>query len=62
MARTRYAADRGLIARMGATIFLLGLVFVGFMVVLFFLLFCITRAASPAAGTSTTAASSSSRS
>ncbi len=39
MARTRYATDRGLIARMGATIFLLGLVFVGFMVVLFFLLF-----------------------
>jgi len=30
MARTRYASDPGLIARMGATMFLLGLVFVGF--------------------------------
>jgi heat shock protein HtpX len=30
MARTRYAPDRGLTARMTATIFLLGLVFVGF--------------------------------
>jgi heat shock protein HtpX len=39
MARTRYATDRGLIARMGATMFLLGLVFTGFIVALFFLLF-----------------------
>jgi heat shock protein HtpX len=30
MARTRYASDPGLIARMGATMFLLGLVFLGF--------------------------------
>ena len=30
MARTRYASDPGLIARMGMTMFLLGLVFVGF--------------------------------
>jgi heat shock protein HtpX len=30
MARTRYASDPGLIARMGATIFLLGLAFAGF--------------------------------
>jgi heat shock protein HtpX len=37
MARTRYATDRGLVARMGATMFLLGLVFVGFFVGLFFL-------------------------
>ena len=38
MARTRYASDPGLIARMGATIFLLGVVFVGLVVGLFFLL------------------------
>jgi heat shock protein HtpX len=37
MARTRYASDPGLIARMGATMFLLGLVFVGLVVGLFFL-------------------------
>src|SRR5580698_9391481 len=30
MARTRYASDPGLIARMGATMFLLGAVFIGF--------------------------------
>ncbi len=30
MARTRYASDPGLIARMGITMFLLGVVFVGF--------------------------------
>ena len=30
MARTRYAPDRGLTVRMTATMFLLGLVFVGF--------------------------------
>jgi len=34
MAQTRYATDKGLIARMGATMFLLGLVFVAFVVVL----------------------------
>ena len=38
MARTRYASDPGLIARMGATMFLLGLVFVGLVVGLFYLL------------------------
>ncbi|HEX3488624.1 MAG TPA: zinc metalloprotease HtpX [Streptosporangiaceae bacterium] len=36
MARTRYASDPGLIARMGATMFLLGLVFVGLVVGLFY--------------------------
>ena len=39
MARTRYASDPGLIARMGATMFLLGLVFVGFVAALFYVLF-----------------------
>ena len=38
MARTRYASDPGLIARMGATMFLLGLVFTGFVLALFFVL------------------------
>jgi heat shock protein HtpX len=38
MARTRYATDRGLIARMGATMFLLGLVFVAFIAALVYLL------------------------
>lgn len=38
MARTRYASDPGLIARMGATMFLLGLVFVGFGVALGYLI------------------------
>ena len=38
MARTRYATDRGLVARMGATMFLLGLVFVGFITALVFIL------------------------
>jgi heat shock protein HtpX len=38
MARTRYASDPGLIARMGATIFLLGVVFVGLIVGLFYIL------------------------
>ena len=38
MARTRYATDRGLIARMGATMFLLGLVFTGFAIALFFVI------------------------
>jgi heat shock protein HtpX len=39
MARTHYASDRGLIARMGATMFLLGLVFTGFIIALYFVLF-----------------------
>src|SRR5690348_4914473 len=34
MVKTRYAPDRGLQARMGLTMFLLGLVFVGFIVAL----------------------------
>jgi heat shock protein HtpX len=38
MARTRYASDPGLIARMGATMFLLGLVFVAFGVGLVYLI------------------------
>jgi heat shock protein HtpX len=39
MARTRYASDPGLITRMTATMFLLGLVITGFGVALFYLLF-----------------------
>ncbi len=39
MARTHYATDRGLIARMGATMFLLGIVFVGFILALFVVLY-----------------------
>ena len=38
MARTRYATDRGLIARMGATMFLIGLVFTAFIIVIVLLL------------------------
>jgi heat shock protein HtpX len=38
MVRTRYAPDRGLQARMGLTMFLLGLVFVGFVIALVFVL------------------------
>ena len=38
MARTRYAPDRGLTARMTLTMFLLGLVFVAFITVLVLLL------------------------
>ena len=38
MAKTRYAPDRGLTARMTLTMFLLGLVFVAFIVVLVYLL------------------------
>jgi len=38
MARTRYATDRGLIARMGVTMFLIGLVFVAFIGALVYLL------------------------
>ncbi len=38
MARTRYATDRGLIARMGVTMFLLGLVFTAFILVIVLLL------------------------
>jgi heat shock protein HtpX len=38
MARTRYATDKGLIARMGATMFLLGLVFTAFILAIVLLL------------------------
>src|SRR5215472_18519764 len=38
MVRTRYAPDRGLQARMGLTMFLLGLVFVAFVTALVFVL------------------------
>ena len=38
MVRTRYAPDRGLQARMGLTMFLLGLVFVAFVIALVFIL------------------------
>src|SRR5579859_7875110 len=38
MARTRYATDRGLVARMGATMFLIGLVFTAFIIVIVLLL------------------------
>jgi heat shock protein HtpX len=38
MAHTRYATDRGLIARMGVTMFLIGLVFVAFIAALIYLL------------------------
>jgi heat shock protein HtpX len=38
MAKTRYAPDRGLTARMGLTMFLLGLVFVAFILALVYLL------------------------
>jgi heat shock protein HtpX len=46
MARTRYATDRGLVARMGATMFLLGLVFVGFITALVFILLDFTSVTS----------------
>jgi heat shock protein HtpX len=39
MARTRYASDPGLIARMGLTMFLLGAALVGFVIALYFVLF-----------------------
>ncbi len=50
MARTRYATDRGLIARMGVTMFLLGLVFVAFVLALFFLLTYNQRGSSGGSG------------
>ncbi|HEY7146943.1 MAG TPA: zinc metalloprotease HtpX [Streptosporangiaceae bacterium] len=46
MARTRYATDRGLIARMGATMFLLGLVFVAFITALVYILLSFTSVTS----------------
>jgi heat shock protein HtpX len=53
MARTRYASDPGLIARMGATIFLLGLVFVGLIVGLFFILDIYSRRSAGGGASST---------
>ncbi len=44
MARTRYPTDRGLIARMGATMFLLGLVFTAFILAIVLLLTQYTNA------------------
>jgi heat shock protein HtpX len=46
MARTRYATDRGLIARMGATMFLLGIVFVAFIAALVYLLHAFSNVSS----------------
>ena len=45
MVRTRYAPDRGLQARMGLTMFLLGLVFVAFVTALVFVLIALTQGA-----------------
>jgi heat shock protein HtpX len=53
MARTRYASDPGLIVRMGATMFLLGLVFVGLIVGLFYILDIYSRRSSSGGGGST---------
>jgi heat shock protein HtpX len=55
MARTRYASDPGLIARMGATMFLLGLVFVGLIVGLFLILDWYSSRGNSAQTTSTSA-------
>ena len=48
MARTRYAPDRGLIARMGLTMFLLGVVFVAFILALVLVLEASHRASGAA--------------
>jgi len=50
MARTRYATDRGLIVRMGGTMFLLGLVFTGFVIALYFVLRYYNRGGSSGSG------------
>ena len=55
MARTRYASDPGLIARMGATMFLLGLVFAGLIVGLFYILDLYSRRGNAGQTGSTTA-------
>jgi heat shock protein HtpX len=52
MARTRYASDPGLIARMGATMFLLGAVLVGFIIALYFVLFAYANRHGGASGSS----------
>jgi heat shock protein HtpX len=46
MAKTRYATDRGLIARMGVTMFLIGLVFTAFILAIVLLLANFTRVSS----------------
>jgi heat shock protein HtpX len=48
MAKTRYAPDRGLIARMGLTMFVLGIVFVAFVLALYFVLSNATNLSSSA--------------
>jgi len=52
MARTRYATDRGLIVRMGGTMFLLGLVFTAFVIALYFVLFDYSRRGGSSGGSS----------
>src|ERR1700728_1005990 len=52
MARTRYATDRGLIVRMGGTMFLLGLVFTGLVIALYFVLFDYSTTGGSSSGSS----------
>jgi heat shock protein HtpX len=52
MARTRYASDPGLVARMGATMFLLGAALVGFVIALYFVLFAYANRHGGASGSS----------
>ena len=52
MARTHYATDRGLIARMGATLFLIGLVFTGFIIAIVLSSVLTVSRAVPAPGSS----------
>jgi heat shock protein HtpX len=52
MARTRYASDPGLIARMGLTMFLIGAVLVGFVIALYFVLFAYANRHGGASGSS----------
>jgi heat shock protein HtpX len=52
MARTRYASDPGLIARMGLTMFLLGAALVGFVIALYFVLFAYANRHGGASGSS----------
>ena len=52
MARTRYASDPGLIARMGLTMFLLGAVLTGFVIALYFVLFAYANRHGGASGSS----------
>jgi len=52
MARTRYASDPGLVARMGLTMFLLGAALVGFVIALYFVLFAYADRHGGASGSS----------